>query len=382
MAKKTASNLIGELSRFFNWLHRSPEWDWRKPLDYDEISHRPIELESDLEVEAREIPTYTVDQLRILYRHATPLERLLLVLGINCAYGADQAGRLKAREIHEKNGVCYIKRIRRKQKVRGIHRLFKVTSEGLRWAIRGREDQPQAFVLVNGRGNPLWRKTKGGRRCRDIPNAWNRLLDRVCAAERMEGREFPRHGYNTLRDTSADMIRRIAGGEVASAHLTHKHQSADKNLRRYSNVPWKTVFKAQRRLEKKLVVVFEDVEEPLLRRQGATKDARCRRSIPRLASGSSFWEANHVGLDNQRDSLARRGSHGKSRQGAAGVGKQPSLRVESSGCSDPNGPLKTGVAPMLRLYIEPDLDGTPTKPWLMRVLSDDFEPSWRGSNGS
>jgi hypothetical protein len=109
-----------------------------------------------LEVESREIPTYTVDQLQTLYHHATPLERLLLLLGINCAFGADQVGRLKVGEIQEKNGVHYIKRIRRKQKVRGVHRLFKVTLEGLRWAIRGREDQPHAHVL-----SLVWMKDAG-----------------------------------------------------------------------------------------------------------------------------------------------------------------------------------------------------------------------------
>ena len=47
-ARKTASNLIGELSGSSTGLHKSPDSDWRKPPDYDDISHRPIELESDL----------------------------------------------------------------------------------------------------------------------------------------------------------------------------------------------------------------------------------------------------------------------------------------------------------------------------------------------
>ena len=260
MARKTASNLIGELARFFDWVHRSPEWDWRKPSDYADIRHKPIDLETDVYSESKEVPTYSVDELRTLFHFATPLERLLLVLGINCAFGADQVGRLKIGEIQEKNGVSYIKRIRRKQKVRGIHRLFKITAEGLKWAIRGREDQPNAYVLVNRAGNSLYRKTKSGRRCRDIANAWYRLLDRVCEAKRKEG--FPRHGFNTLRDTSSDMIRKIGGAEAASVHLTHRHQSSDRNLRRYTNVHWKAVFKAQRRLETKLAVVFEGIKNP------------------------------------------------------------------------------------------------------------------------
>ena len=201
-----------------------------KPIDFDDIHHKPIELETDVYAESKEVPTYSVDELRTLFEHATPLERLLLVLGINCAFGADQVGRLKVGEIFEKNGMHYIKRIRRKQKVKGIHRLFKITADGLQWAIKGREHLKDAHVLVNKSGHSLWRKTKGGRRCRDIANAWYRLLDRVCEAKKGEG-GFARHGFNTLRDTSADMIRKIGGGEIASAHLTHKHQSSDRNLR-------------------------------------------------------------------------------------------------------------------------------------------------------
>ena len=267
MVRKSARHLIGEFARFFDWLHKSPEWDWRKPPDFADISHRPIELESDLDAESKDVPTYDVDQLRTLFECATPFERMLLVLGLNCAFGSDQIGRLKIGEIQEKNGRWYIHRIRRKQKVRGIHRLFEVTVAGLQWAIKGRDDQKNAHVLLTKTGHPLWRKTKGGRRCRDIANAWYRLLDRVRDA--MEDKkdkdntgDFPRYGFNTLRDTSANMIRKIAGEEIASAHLTHKHQSGDTNLRRYTNVPWKKVHAAQRKLEKKLAAVFAGVEQP------------------------------------------------------------------------------------------------------------------------
>lgn len=254
MAHKSAQNLIGELTQFFDWLHKSPDVEWREPLDYHRVSHKPLELESDGHAEAEDIPTYNRDQLRTLFEYATPLERILILLGINCAFGADQIGRLRIREIIEKRGVHYIRRIRKKKRVKGIHRLFGVTYEGIRWAIRGREDQMDAYVLINGSGNPLWRKTAGGNRSRDIPipNAWYRLLDRIEA----DHPDFPRHGFNILRDTSANMIRRIAGEEAASMQLTHRHQSPDRNLRRYSNSPRKRLFRAQRILERKLADVF------------------------------------------------------------------------------------------------------------------------------
>jgi len=252
MAHKTARNLIGELFSFFDWLHKSPDWDWQKPVDFSEISRKPVDFEADEVRDAEDTPVYTKEQLRTLYEYATPLERLLVLLAINCAYGADQIGRLRIGEVIERNGVHYIRRIRRKKRVKGIHRLFSVTLEGIKWAIEGREEEKAAHVLINGAGNPLWRKTAGGNRCKDIPNAWYRLLDRVL----QDYPKFPKHGFNTLRDTSSTMIEEIAGPEIASIHLTHKHQTSDRNLRRYSNPRRKKLFKAQRLLERRLADIF------------------------------------------------------------------------------------------------------------------------------
>jgi len=62
--------------------------------------------------------------------------------------------------------------------------------------------------------------------------------------------------FNSLRDTSANMVRQLAGEEVASLHLAHKHQSKDENLRRYTNPVRKPHFKALRRVERRLSAVF------------------------------------------------------------------------------------------------------------------------------
>ncbi|WP_417746702.1 helix-turn-helix domain-containing protein [Rosistilla oblonga] len=258
MKAKSASNLIGELVQFFDLLHTSKKWSWREPADYHRISHRPLVLEGDEVAEAEDIPTYSIKQIGTLLEYATPLERLLVLLAINCGFGADQIGRLRIAEVKEKNGVHYIRRVRKKKRVQGMHRLFDATFAGIKWATKGREELLSGHVIVNRRGNPLWRKTKGGNRARDIPNAWYRLLDRI--QEDID--DFPRYGFNTLRDTSANLIRRIAGAELASIHLTHRHQSRDRNLRRYTNPPWKELFKAQRKLERKLATVLETEGDP------------------------------------------------------------------------------------------------------------------------
>ena len=231
------------------------------------------------------MPTYSVEQLCIVNEYALPFERVLFLLGINCAFGADQIGRLKVKDLRLRDkGPSYIRRVRRKKKVLGTHRLFKQTIEALHWAQERRNEQipsptPNDFLLLNDKGHPYWRKTKGGNRGRDIPNIWYRLLDRIC----VDHPNFPRHGFNTLRDTSSTMIREIGSGELASMHLTHKHQSPDRNLRRYTNAPLKRLFKVQKKLEEKLKPVFDAApEEPFAPQRRTYKGRNVINQIRKL----------------------------------------------------------------------------------------------------
>ncbi len=265
MAKKTCQNCIGEIRRFFDWLDLADEFQWHLPERYHRIKRKVDRLESDIEKDNEDIPTYAIDELCLLNEYATPIERLFLLLGLNCAFGADQSGRLRIGEVRFSEAETehsFIQRIRLKQLVKGRHLLWEQTVEGLRWALVHRQAlglslDKDCFLVVKSTGTPYWRKTKGGNRCRDIPNLWNRLIDRIQA----DFPDFSRHAFNTLRDTSIDMMRRIAGEEVSSIHATHKHQSLDKNLRNYSNPLWERLFETHLRLESKLKPVFDAAPE-------------------------------------------------------------------------------------------------------------------------
>ncbi|MGA2255436.1 MAG: helix-turn-helix domain-containing protein [Thermoguttaceae bacterium] len=294
MTAKSCRHYIGEIDRFFCWLHLSASYPWRKPQDYEFIRKKPDELEGDVEAATQEIPTYTIDQLAILNEYATPIERVFFLLGVNCAFGSDQSGRLKIREVRlSEDGSSFIRRVRRKKKVKGTHLLFKQTVQAMKWALERRKQQqpeptPTSFLLLNDRGQPYWRKTKGGNRCRAIPKIWYDLLDRV----RVDHPDFPRHGFNTLRDTSSNMIREIAGEEVTSMHLTHKHQSEDRNLGSYSNPPLKRLFRAQRKLELKLQPVFDAApKEPFAPQMRAYTPRKTVKQIQKMKDeGASVSE--------------------------------------------------------------------------------------------
>ena len=268
MRRKSCSNYIGELGRFLHWMHLSKDWNWRKPEDYDAISRRPRELDVDVEHEAKEVETWTIAELKLLNEYALPIERVFLLLGLNCSYGADQAGRLRVRHLRfadEEGKRSFIKRTRRKKKTLSQHLLWRQTEQALRWAMdrRKKQNHPDDFLLLTDNLHPYWDKTKAGNRKQAIPNMWNRLLDRVSKDHKI--RRLP---FNSLRDTSATFIRNIAGGETASLHLAHKHQSKDENLRRYTNPLCRRHNKALRRLERMLQPVFDAAgPEPFATRQ-------------------------------------------------------------------------------------------------------------------
>lgn len=259
---KTCKNYIGELKRFLEWLDSGDEFAWQLPAKFNRIKRQPNELESDIDAEAADIFTFTVEHCRTLYRYAGPFDRLCIILGLNCAYGVDQTARLKLSEVMLEGDKPQIGRVRRKKKVFGQHRLWKHSIILLNWAIDRREslknETSMDFVLLKQSGVPYWRKTNGGNRARDIPNSWDRLKARIIE----DHADFPAVGFNTLRDTSVHEIRKIGGAEIARVHATHKHHSSDKNLRRYSNAPWEKVFEAQERMEQLFAPMFEAVPDP------------------------------------------------------------------------------------------------------------------------
>ena len=256
MAFKTTEELLKILKRFFKWLDRQPTWHFRLPDGFAQVSFRPIELDEDAEKELAEIPTWTVEELATIYQYASPLIRILMLLGLNCAYGADQSGRLRAHHLHLDRKR--IRAIRRKKRVLSIHRTWAATVGGLRWLLERRISQDDLPLFLTRYGTPMYRKTKSGNRSRDIPNKWAETLRRV-KKDHPGFRSLP---FNSLRDTSIDMIRQIAGGEIASLHAAHKHQTADRNLRSYSNPMRRKHAKAVRRLERKMQAVFDSVADP------------------------------------------------------------------------------------------------------------------------
>jgi hypothetical protein len=102
ITKKTAEHHIGELMRFFRWLNRTSMFEWRKPADFDEIQTRVNQTATERAAKHShtQVNTFGIEELKLLNEYATPLERLLLVLGLNCGLGAAEQGRVAFKHLH------------------------------------------------------------------------------------------------------------------------------------------------------------------------------------------------------------------------------------------------------------------------------------------
>jgi hypothetical protein len=273
ISKKSAENYIGELKRFLRWLHKCKEFDWRKPENFDEIKTKVDAAPSDQQRKLVQVDTFSLDELKLVNEYATPLERVFLLLGLNCGFGVAEIASLLVGEVvlfrghderHQEilgyrttNADSFVKRIRRKNGVYGEHVLFPQTVEAMQWALQRRvthpDFRPESVLLLNDKGMPYDRPTKGNHRNQQIPNRFAEIVRRV----KRDHPDFPSLSFGKLRKTAGDLIRRFADGEIHAVFMCHGQPVATDNLTDvYSNRPFGKVFKAIREVQEYLQPVF------------------------------------------------------------------------------------------------------------------------------
>ena len=97
---RTAQNHIKQIKEFFRWLHKNSDYEWRKPDDFDDLV---VSVKSNLREKAAKVSpvavdTYRLDELCVLYKYATPLERLFFLLGLNCGFGQAEIATVLVKE--------------------------------------------------------------------------------------------------------------------------------------------------------------------------------------------------------------------------------------------------------------------------------------------
>lgn len=250
----SAKHFVKQLRSFFRWLDKHDGFQWDLPRKFDlrrQLDYRKADVDERLRIrKEREIVTIPMEHLKIIADYGTPLERLYFYLALNCAYGADQLGRLRTEWLDLDGAKIDGERL----KVDSIsrHHLWTVCVDGLRWYLS--KHKPNGPVFVAPSGNPVYHESENGNVIDGFANRWNDLIKRI---RKDKGEEFPKYSFGKLRKTAATEILRLADPHIASMLLAHKTVSDDELLRRYANLPWDNLYDAQRRLEQEMAPVFE-----------------------------------------------------------------------------------------------------------------------------
>jgi integrase len=266
LATRTCVNVLKVQRSFLAWLDRQRKYEWRIPADYE---RRKIMVEvTQAERAARvgqTVKVYTVEELATLYEYALPWERALLLLALNCGFSRAEIATLLLSEIHldsehphyHKMGN-WIMRLRKKSDVYGEWRLWPETVAAIRFLQRTRPKNDRPELLLNKAGEPFWKPSEAGNPNQQIPNMWQRLIKRV----RKDQPGFKALPYKYLRKTASTLMRRIAGGEVASMFLAHGRATGDELLVIYAQRPFAKVFRALKILRRKFAPLFAKVPDP------------------------------------------------------------------------------------------------------------------------
>ena len=266
----TVKNHLDTARRFVRWLDRTDAIEWEMPRHgLDALTANLHRLETDEETAGRQdgVRVFTIDQLAVIYRHATDFERLLLLLGLNAGMAQAEINTLRWDEI--KGEPASIKRLRRKSKVYGEFELWPETQAALDW---WRKIRPPTGPLVatTATGKPIMRT--------EITNAWVRARKRIDhAAGSPIDWWLP---FKHLRKTGAQLVRNVSDGEVAGVFLSHgKPVATDQLSERYSNRPFPKVAEALRLIRTQLRPGFEAVPDAFLTTRLGRGSAR---AVPRL----------------------------------------------------------------------------------------------------
>jgi hypothetical protein len=265
-SRDNARHHVGELMRFFRWLDTTQKFRWRMPRGLERIKRKIPKTDADRKQSVVTKVVYSVAQLAVVNKHATPIERLLLYVGLNCAMGAAELGRLSARDIlfdhrHEyaerlhfestdRDG--FVRFLRPKTEVFGEWLLWPETTRMIRWGLDRSRRIGSDLLLVSDRGVPWYRESATNAQYH-FANTWNRLLGRV----RKSDPEFPILPFGTLRDTLPDLLRHKASDELASICLAHGQPfHGDNLLECYGNRPYGRLHDAVRKLHAHFAPVF------------------------------------------------------------------------------------------------------------------------------
>ena len=296
---RSAENYIKRWRHFLWWVHDSDRFRWKAPSDLLrlKVKVRKTDKETQATISPIQIKAFKEDELVVLFKYATPLERVYILLGLNCGFAVSEFGTLRLNQIflHQLHGFdklinyqsnqeqSWIKRVRLKSKVYGEWLLWPQTVEAIKWAIERRKKQPEfrpdALLSLTERNLPYYGQTDGGNNASRISKLWYQgLLERISK----DNRKFPRLSPKSLRKTAGNIMRDIAGGEIMGVFLAHGQPVRTDDLaEQYSNRPFGKLFEHLETMHRRLQPVWDAVPNPF-----PLDKAKTRNGGPNISVGT------------------------------------------------------------------------------------------------
>jgi hypothetical protein len=258
LRRNTIRHTLSLFREFVHWLDRS-EFSWEQPRGYffPRTRIKPLVAER---VKPRRY--FKIAELRTIWEYASPWERALICLSLNCGFSKRELATLQQGEIVTRKDGKYIARYRHKTDVYGEWLLWEETIQALDYLQQHKKDG-SPFVLTKIRGGSLDGTTASGNESPVIRAHWDRLMKRI----KKDDPSFYRLPYSFLRKTGATLIRRLAkkrATELASMYLSHgeRRDSDDPNLSYYAGRHWRLLHRELLRMRSKLQSVFNAVKNP------------------------------------------------------------------------------------------------------------------------
>jgi hypothetical protein len=284
MAEATCRNELIQLQMVLKWLHRSEAFSWRKPDGLEDIKQTVVGSVGVMPT----VETFSLDALTVLWRHASPLVRLEMLLALNCGFKEAEIASLALSEIHLEKlypGIVqvdrpvevgnWILRFRRKTRVYGEWKLWDETVAGIKWVQATRKVKAKSkddLLLVTKSGLALDAKTASGNKTDKIYKSWQNLYRTIRSEHDGKVRYLP---FKCLEKTATDWLRHHHGWEVGSLFTAHgKPVKSDTQLEAYSRKPFGRLFAALDAWRAYLQQMFAGVIEPwhlrrIVRKAGA-----------------------------------------------------------------------------------------------------------------
>ena len=212
-----AKHHLGEWFRFLKWLDASDRYLWDAPKGMEAIGKKIPKFEAEKKLTAVTKHVYQPKQLAKIATTATDSERLALYLGLNCAMGAAELGRLVIDDfaikvkhpyptklgIRTKATDSWLRYFRPKTEVFGEWKLWPETVDLVEWAIARANKIGSNLIFCRTTAKPLF-DDDSAKPDAGFANLWERCLNRSKIETKLP--------FGSLRDTLPDYLRQTYDG--------------------------------------------------------------------------------------------------------------------------------------------------------------------------